>query len=69
VELVPLGRSSFCVQQAGFAERTGQKIVLQRQLASLGVKAPFKSTAGAASAALPAEHPFRTGKQLSLPRR
>ncbi len=32
------GRSSFCAQQAGFAERAGQKIVLQRQFPDLGVE-------------------------------
>jgi len=31
-------RSSLCAQQAGLAERSGQKIVLQRQLADLGVQ-------------------------------
>src|SRR3546814_2360830 len=32
------GRSSLCARHAGLAERTGQKIVLQRQLPDLGVK-------------------------------
>src|SRR3546814_15627993 len=32
------GRSSLCARHAGLAERTGQKIVIQRQLPDLGVK-------------------------------
>src|ERR1700730_8882956 len=32
------GRSSLCAQQAGLAERAFQKIVLERQLADLGMK-------------------------------
>ena len=63
-----LGRSSLCAQQAGFAERTGQKIILQGQLPDLGVKylhldrrrSVGWSTAGA-------KYPRSSVNQLPLP--
>jgi DNA replication protein DnaC len=59
-------RSSLCAQQARFAERTGQKIVVQRQLADLGVQHLQIHRRRCLSRSA-AEQPGRPVKHLSLP--
>src|SRR5215207_8254148 len=62
------GRSSLGAQQAGFAERTGQKIVGQRQLADLGVQR-LHVDGRRSRWRLRTEHPGGPLQELSLPGR
>src|SRR5712671_505185 len=62
------GRSSLCAQQAGLAERAFQKIVLERQLADLGMKGfQIDGWRSGFGTSLSPEYPGRPFKELRLP--
>jgi len=65
------GRSSFCArQQSRLAQRPGQKIVHQRQLADLGVQRLHVDRGlGRLAMAFRSENPCRPFQQLAAPRR
>jgi hypothetical protein len=63
------GRSSLCAQQAGFAERTGQKVILKREFSDLRVQGFQIHRCRNIDRGSPAEKRRGTLRQLRLPGR
>jgi hypothetical protein len=65
---LPCERSIIALRSANLAERTGQKIVLQRQLSDLGMEhRQVRRRSGTLATRLGAEYPSRPVEKLRLP--